>query len=252
MRLEAGRVLLPLGMAEVRMRGAGGDDEVVVGEASCRRRALRASAATSMDDRLAEDHVDVASACAGSARIGAAMSLGFRRRRRDLVEQRLEEVVVVPVDEGDVRGATCLRPRAVYRPAKPPPMMTIRGMRARSLSDRRWRSDGREARGELAHDAAHVVDSDGSARNLSLIWWRNSRSSTSSIPGRWRRDKVGITTIERHEHLHAREIRGQASIGPARSGIQDFHRHFDHGGVRREGQTALLSQGTHPRCDGGR
>ena len=48
---------------------------------------------------------------------------------RDLVEQRLERVVVVPVDQHDVDGR-CLSFRAAPIPAKPPPRTSTRGRAA--------------------------------------------------------------------------------------------------------------------------
>ena len=118
-----------------------------------------------MATRLAQEHVDVAAACAGCARIGAAMSLGFSAGRRHLVEQRLEQVVVVPVEERDVRRRVP-RPRAAYRPPKPPPMMTMRGAGRRAPGAENFcvrcpatATDilhGAEAGRELSDDPAHV------------------------------------------------------------------------------------------------
>ena len=60
------------------------------------------------------------------ARIGDAMSRRRQARGRDLVEQRLEQVVVVPVDERDV-GRAFASARAADRPPNPPPRITMRG-----------------------------------------------------------------------------------------------------------------------------
>ena len=98
-RLEAGGVRRPVVVAEVRVTRARGHDQRVVGE------------------RPAVGHQDLARArdrarpprragrscsppCGGSS-AAAARCRPARCARRDLVEQRLEQVEVAPVDEGD-------------------------------------------------------------------------------------------------------------------------------------------------------
>ena len=86
--------------------------------------------------------------------------------RGHLIEQRLEEVVVVTVDHGDVGRNVFQAPPC--KPAKPPPMMTMCGMtrarNARSVSDQApgngW---------QLAYDPAHVASRDGSTSRRCLI-----------------------------------------------------------------------------------
>ena len=59
----------------------------------------------------------------------------FRRQvaGADLVEQRLERVIVVTVDDRDVRVGAAQRPGRVH-PAKPPPTITTRGRCVPALS----------------------------------------------------------------------------------------------------------------------
>ena len=96
-RLQARRIARPLRMSEVRMRGAGGDDEIVVGHFAVRE----------LDDpsfdidrrRLAEDHVRVfLMGDHGANRIGDIARI--QSRGGDLIKQRLKEVEIAAVDEG--------------------------------------------------------------------------------------------------------------------------------------------------------
>ena len=75
-RLEPGRELRPLVVAEVRVGRAGRDDQVVVGELAVVEDDA-ACAATSIARRLGEQHARVAPGARRTARIGYAMSLGF-------------------------------------------------------------------------------------------------------------------------------------------------------------------------------
>ena len=55
------------------------------------------------------------------------MSLGFSAGGRDLVEQRLEQVVVLAVDQRDPQPAARRSALAAFSPPNPPPTMTTRG-----------------------------------------------------------------------------------------------------------------------------
>jgi hypothetical protein len=105
-RLQSGRVRTPVVVAEVRMRRARRDDEVIE-----RQRATPNldDAARRVDTRdFTEQHRRVAL----PAEDPADRPRDIRRRQArggDLIEQRLEQVVVVPVDDRDVRG--CARER---------------------------------------------------------------------------------------------------------------------------------------------
>ena len=97
--LEAGRHGRPLVVPEVRVMRAGRDDQRVVLD----RAAVRQDDPPALDvdvDRLAEDHRRVALL----AQHGAQRLRDLARRQRagrDLVEHRLEQVEVAPVDERD-------------------------------------------------------------------------------------------------------------------------------------------------------
>ena len=96
-RLEPGRDGRPLRVVEVGVVGAGGDDQRVVGDrAAVGHQDLRRSGIEA--DRLAEDDRRVALLAQDRAqRLGDVA--GRQGAGRDLVEQRLEEVEVAPVDE---------------------------------------------------------------------------------------------------------------------------------------------------------
>jgi hypothetical protein len=97
--LEAGGDPLPFVMAEVRVPRAGGEHQIVVGDFAVLE--LHQPALLVDARHLAQDHALVA----GAAQDGADRRGDLRRRQaggRDLIEQRLEEVVVAPVDDGDV------------------------------------------------------------------------------------------------------------------------------------------------------
>ena len=59
--------------------------------------------------------------------MGALMSAGESDGGGDLVEQRLEDVVVAAVDERARRPARSASALAAARPAKPPPTMNTLG-----------------------------------------------------------------------------------------------------------------------------
>ena len=102
-RLQARREAGPVVVAEVAVRGAGGDDEVIPGDllAAVERRGSRGHVEAlhlGLEDRqvaalhLGQQHV--ADRCAHRRRAQA--------RRRHLIEQRLEQVMVGAVDQGDL------------------------------------------------------------------------------------------------------------------------------------------------------
>ena len=99
-RLQPRRVRLPFVVAEVGVARAGREDEVVVRQAAVGAARPRAPPRRS-PHRLGEQHAGVRLAPQDRAdRVGDVA--GRQRRRRDLVEERLEEVVVAAIDDGDL------------------------------------------------------------------------------------------------------------------------------------------------------
>ena len=100
--LEAGRERTPFVVAEVRMRSAGGDDEVI----KCELR----SRGTSNGTRCGVDANDFIHEHGGVGLVAedGADGLGYVGGREDgegdLIEQRLKGVVVAAIDEGNVDG----------------------------------------------------------------------------------------------------------------------------------------------------
>ena len=128
-RLHARRMEGELVVAEVRLAGAGGDDQAVVGHldrAQVRRAPGVDHAGVEIEaGHLGELHADV---------VGPAHDVAYRRcdlarrehARRHLVQQRLEEVVVAAVDQRDVDGLAGRGAGRPSSPPKPPPTTTTR------------------------------------------------------------------------------------------------------------------------------
>ena len=97
--LEAGSVRLPVVVTEVGVRGAGGEHEMI--EADHRAVVERHVRLARIDVRhFAEEHADIG--LIGQHRPDRCRDVGrIQTRRRHLVEQRLEEVVVAAVDQRD-------------------------------------------------------------------------------------------------------------------------------------------------------
>src|SRR5207253_3921207 len=100
----------PLGMTEIRMCGARGNDQIVVGDFAIRE----------LDDfaididrcRLAEDYVRVLlSSDDGTNRIGDVARI--QRRGSDLIQQRLKEMKVAAVDDRHPRFRALERLRGI-------------------------------------------------------------------------------------------------------------------------------------------
>ena len=113
--LEARRERFPLVVAEVRVPRAGGDDEIIIIELVGRPR----SRTTRASDRCASLRSS-APRCSLLAQQPADRRRDVarrQRRRRDLIEQRLEDVVVGAIDDRDVDGRVCAAraPRRVRR-----------------------------------------------------------------------------------------------------------------------------------------
>ena len=115
-RLQATGHLLPLVVAEVGGLAAAGDDQAVVVEA-----------VAAVEDHLPLLGVDLGDLGHQDRGVLAVLEIGpdrgraiarRQRTRRDLVEERLEQVVVVAVDEGHVRVRVA-QLRAAARPPKP-------------------------------------------------------------------------------------------------------------------------------------
>ena len=124
MVFRPGRGRGPVVVTEIGVLRAGREDQVVVGNAAALGDHL---APRRVDARhLAEHDIDVP-----RARQDAADRRGDVGRRepggRHLIEQRLEQVIVVLVDDGDVERlpASAL---AADSPPKPAPTMTTRGL----------------------------------------------------------------------------------------------------------------------------
>ena len=109
-RLEAGRGRPPLIVTEVRVRRAGRDDEKVVAQRtigeceSLDRRIDR--------DHICEQHLGVALATQDPADRRRDVTRR-QRRRRYLIQQRLEDVMVAAIDERDLHGRPPERPRGI-------------------------------------------------------------------------------------------------------------------------------------------
>ena len=101
--LEAGRVFGPVVMTEVAVRGASGNDEVVVRQrvATVEGDALRRC--VDVGD-LGLQHGEVATHhfLAQGVAYRRAHCRGAQPRGGDLIKQRLEQVVIGPVDQGDL------------------------------------------------------------------------------------------------------------------------------------------------------
>ena len=152
-RLETGRVRRPRVVTEVGVRHAGGDDQIVI----LRLAALEQHAATLDVDALDGRHPDGDVLLTPEQLSDRRRDVrGGQRRGSDLIEQRLEQVVVGAVDQRDAdvgspqRGRRCRRthrrspPRGVAR-SRPPPLRPARSWdppRCRRLS-RRLRALGR-------------------------------------------------------------------------------------------------------------
>ena len=109
-RLESRGEPLPLVVAEVRVARAGGEDEGVVGEGALVEDDAPAREVHRPDLREEDAHAR------GVAQDGAQRHRdvgGGERGRRDLVEERLEEVMVAAVHEGHANVAA--RERAARR-----------------------------------------------------------------------------------------------------------------------------------------
>ena len=113
--LEPGRVFLPLVVAEVRVLGAAGEDEIVVAqlaEVGGERRAARSTASTSLCSTrtLREAREDAADRRRDLRRAEA--------RHRHLVEQRLEQMVVAAVDQRHLDAAHAAEPLGGVQPGE--------------------------------------------------------------------------------------------------------------------------------------
>ena len=95
--LEPGRDGRPLRVVEVGVVGAGRDDERVVGDRAAVGQQDLAPLGVDADGLAQDDRRVALLAQDGAQRLGDVA--GRQRAGRDLVEQRLEEVEVAPVDE---------------------------------------------------------------------------------------------------------------------------------------------------------
>ena len=115
-RLQAGRERLPFVMAEIGVARAGGEDQRVVGQrcAVIEQHALRRD--VDAGRRVASSVVHFGPVAQQMADRPGDLR-GRERRRRDLVEQRLEQMVVAAVDERD-RDRRAGKAEGGFQPAK--------------------------------------------------------------------------------------------------------------------------------------
>ena len=116
-RPRSRRMGRPFGMAEIGVVRAGRDHEPVVGNDAAVMRGGRLRAGRIHGRDLAEDDVDIV-VPAENAPDRTRDVGGRQRRRRDLVEQRHEQVVVPPVDDRDPDRRAAQFPGA-GKPAEP-------------------------------------------------------------------------------------------------------------------------------------
>jgi hypothetical protein len=97
-RLQPRRIAFPLVMSEVGMRGAGGDDQGVIGQFALRE---MHDAAFKIDvERFVHQHRDVLVLLQDLPQ-GRSDRRRGKAGRGDLVEQRLEQMMIAAVDQGD-------------------------------------------------------------------------------------------------------------------------------------------------------
>ena len=126
---QARRDACPVVMAEIRMSRARREDEIVELDLAA---APEDAAASRVDaDDLVHEHGRLFLLAQDRAR--GPGDIGRRQcGNGDLVQERLEQVIVVPIDYGDV-GRDTASARAANRPPKPAPTMTTFGRATGSL-----------------------------------------------------------------------------------------------------------------------
>ena len=99
---EAGRERLPLIVAEIGVRGAGGEDEIVVGEAGAAGQCYLPCGNVDAD-HLVHEHLSVALMAQDGAD-GLGNVGGREHGQRHLIKQRLKEIMIAPIDQGYING----------------------------------------------------------------------------------------------------------------------------------------------------
>ena len=107
-----GAALLPFGMPEIGMRGAGREDKQVVGHA--RPRAQHNFTRVAIQARDFAEHDLHAAIPAKDFPDGFGDVGGRQRRRGHLIEKRLKQVIVLPIDDGDRHAGATKRARHFY------------------------------------------------------------------------------------------------------------------------------------------
>ena len=104
-RFHPWRIVSELRVPEVRLARAGGDDQRVVRDLTTLTNRLdRDAAGVEIDiDHCAEDHARVPLAAQHVTNRQGDIALG-EYSRSDLMQQRLNQVVIRPVDDGDING----------------------------------------------------------------------------------------------------------------------------------------------------
>jgi hypothetical protein len=98
--LQARRDRLPFIMTEIGVAGAGCDDEAVEGDPpSVLKQDIAAPAIDALDPAQQHTRIGLAAQDAADGRRDIG---GREARRRHLIEQRLEQIVVAPVDDGHI------------------------------------------------------------------------------------------------------------------------------------------------------
>ena len=201
--LEARRHGLPLVVPEVRVVGAGGDDQRVVFD----RPAVGQDHPPALDvqvDRLAEDHRRVA--LLAQHRAQRLRDLARRQgARRHLVEHRLEQVEVAPVDERDRHLRVVAEAARRVQPAEPA-----------ADDDRRGVADEPPRRLDR-----HLADSSAHGGRASGVLRRRGGSSLirlidSAAPARTARRRRTAGALPGPTATGSRPLALMAGLGPTR------------------------------------
>lgn len=99
-RFQTGRIALPIVVTEIGVPCAGGNDEIVEGDALCAEENVSRLKVDTID--VAEHHIGVAMFAQDCANRRRNLSRG-QAGGGDLIEEGLEQVVVASVDQCDMR-----------------------------------------------------------------------------------------------------------------------------------------------------
>ncbi len=162
-RLESGRDRAPLVMPEVGVRRATRDDQIVVGELTVGQHELPAGLVDGAHLREEDLHVQLAAQNPSDGRRDVPRR---ERRHRHLIEQRLEDVMVAPVDDRDADAGTTQGAGRI-QPAKPAADDDDMGKRHEGgfmVLRRRSKVAPERSRGGVAEGVAERTKATGSTR----------------------------------------------------------------------------------------